>query len=67
MVKPVFSEFSFGFAITHELVDRFGAPVGSAPVFPSLVSEDEPAATTSCPPGTDAAPWGVRRSAYPRP
>lgn len=39
MVKPVFSEFSYGFALTHELVNRFGASVVGAPVLPSLISE----------------------------
>jgi len=38
-VKPVFSEFSYGFALTHELINRFGVAVAGAPVFPSLIQE----------------------------
>jgi hypothetical protein len=39
VVKPVFSEFSYGFALTHELVKRFRAAVAGAPTFPSLIEE----------------------------
>lgn len=38
-MKPAFSEFSYGFALTHEFcVARFGS-LAAAPVFPSLVEE----------------------------
>jgi hypothetical protein len=41
MVKAVFSEFSYGFALTHELVRRFHVAVTGAPVFPSLIVEGQ--------------------------
>jgi hypothetical protein len=34
-----FSEFSYGFALTHELVNRFSVALAAAPVFPSLIKE----------------------------
>ena len=38
-MKPAFSEYSYGFALTHEFcVARFGS-LAAAPVFPSLVEE----------------------------
>lgn len=38
-MKPVFSEFSYGFALTHELVNRFRTTVLGAPILPSLIDE----------------------------
>jgi hypothetical protein len=38
-MKAHFSEFSYGYALTHELVNRFSTFVCAAPVFPSLVEE----------------------------
>jgi hypothetical protein len=38
-VKPDISEFSYGYALTSELVRRFGFKSVGAPVFPSLVEE----------------------------
>ena len=37
---PKFSEFSYGFALTHELVGW--TEIGAAPVFPSLLEEGKP-------------------------
>ncbi len=37
-MKPSISEFSYGFALTHELLGHIG-PVRAAPVFPSLIEE----------------------------
>jgi hypothetical protein len=37
---PKFSEFSYGFALTHELVGW--TAIGAAPVFPSLLEEGKP-------------------------
>lgn len=34
-----FSEFSFGFALTHSLIKAFGSLLPAAPVFPSLIQE----------------------------
>lgn len=39
-MRPCISEFSYGFAITHELVRTLG-PVTAAPVFPSLRAEGQ--------------------------
>ncbi len=38
-MKPLFSEFSFGFGISHEMLNRANAHSLAAPVFPSLHSE----------------------------
>lgn len=38
-MKPDISEFSYGYAVTEELVAKFGAKVIAAPVFPSLYEE----------------------------
>lgn len=38
-MKPNISEFSYGYALTEELVNGIGAKVTSAPVFPSLYQE----------------------------
>ena len=37
--NPYFSEFSFGYAVTEDLVGAAGAGVTIAPVFPSLIEE----------------------------
>lgn len=41
-MKPNISEFSYGFAITNELVQAPGMNVSAAPVFPSLIAEGQP-------------------------
>lgn len=38
---PLFSEFSYGFAVTRELIAAEGETVQVAPVFPSLIAEAE--------------------------
>ena len=38
-MKPDFSEFSYGFALTSELIDRYGLRQLGAPLFPSLIEE----------------------------
>jgi hypothetical protein len=38
-MKPDISEFSYGFAITKELVDWYGKSLTAAPLFPSLIQE----------------------------
>lgn len=38
-MKPDFSEFSYGYAVTEELVHQYGSAVIAAPTFPSLVEE----------------------------
>jgi hypothetical protein len=38
-VRPSLSEFSYGYALTSELVSRFGVRAAGAPVSPSLVDE----------------------------
>lgn len=38
-MKPAFSEFSYGYAVTEELVNRHSATVIGAPKFPSLYDE----------------------------
>ena len=38
-MKPRISEFSYGYALTENLIDRAGSPLIAAPVFPSLVAE----------------------------
>lgn len=38
-VKPSFSEFSYGFALTHELCNTAFGGLHAAPVFPSLINE----------------------------
>ena len=38
-MKPNISEFSYGYALTEELVKGFGTSITSAPVFPSLYQE----------------------------
>ncbi|WP_061945401.1 hypothetical protein [Collimonas pratensis] len=41
-MKPDFSEFSYGYAITEELVSMYRAAVIAAPMFPSLYDEGKP-------------------------
>lgn len=38
-MTPTLSEFSYGFALTNELIDLAGEPLRLAPVFPSLIEE----------------------------
>lgn len=38
-MKPNISEFSYGYALTEELIKSFGAGLTAAPVFPSLYQE----------------------------
>ncbi len=38
-MKPGFSEFSYGYAITDELINWYGTDLAAAPVFPSLIEE----------------------------
>ncbi len=38
-MTPDISEFSYGFALTCELIARAGTPLSTAPIFPSLVEE----------------------------
>lgn len=38
-MRPKLSEFSYGYAITNELVNSYGTPLRAAPVFPSLIAE----------------------------
>ena len=39
MTAPEFSEFTYGFALTYELVNMSGLPLRFAPVIPSLIRE----------------------------
>jgi hypothetical protein len=41
-MKPDFSEFSYGYAVTEELVSTHRASVITAPMFPSLYDEGKP-------------------------
>ncbi len=38
-MRPDISEFSYGYALTEELVCRSGMPLRAAPLFPSLIAE----------------------------
>jgi hypothetical protein len=38
-MTPTVSEFSYGFALTNELIGLAGEPIRIAPLFPSLVEE----------------------------
>jgi hypothetical protein len=40
-MDPNISEFSYGFAITNELINQPGAQITAAPVFPSLYAEGQ--------------------------
>lgn len=39
MAACEFSEFSYGFALTHSIVGALGSVLGKAPIFPSLIQE----------------------------
>ena len=41
-MKPDFSEFSYGYAVTEELVSLHRASIVAAPMFPSLYDEGQP-------------------------
>jgi hypothetical protein len=41
-MKPDFSEFSYGYAVTEELVTKHKAALVAAPLFPSLQNEGKP-------------------------
>lgn len=38
-MKARFSEFTYGFALTHEIVEMCKGTLGAAPIFPSLIDE----------------------------
>jgi hypothetical protein len=38
-MTPEISEFSYGFALTHELITLAGQPLRAAPIFSSLIEE----------------------------
>ena len=38
-MRPTFSEFSYGFALTNELIEATGMAITAAPIFPSLTAE----------------------------
>lgn len=40
-MKPDISEFSYGYALTEELIQRSGLPITAAPLFPSLLAEGQ--------------------------
>lgn len=40
-MKPTISEFSYGFALTRELIESIGLPLVEAPFFPSLIQEGQ--------------------------
>ena len=40
-MKPNTSEFSYGYAVTDELIHRHGLPITASPVFPSLYQEGQ--------------------------
>jgi hypothetical protein len=48
-VRPDISEFSFGYALTSELVARLGIKSVGAPIFPSLVEEGKVAYDVAIP------------------
>ncbi len=41
-MNSTFSEFSYGFALVHEIVNQAGKGLKAAPVFPSLIAEGKP-------------------------
>jgi hypothetical protein len=41
-MKPNISEFSYGYAITDELIHSHGTKISASPVFPSLYQEGQP-------------------------
>lgn len=40
-MKPDISEFSYGYAVTSELVQKCGTTLAGAPIFPSLIEEGQ--------------------------
>ena len=40
-MKPNISEFSFGYALTSELIHWYGMPITAAPIFPSTYQEGQ--------------------------
>lgn len=42
MDKCQFSEFSYGYCLTEDLIVGQGMPITAAPVFPSLIEEGQP-------------------------
>ena len=40
-MKPLISEFSYGYAVTDELIHGLNTPVTAAPIFPSLYQEGQ--------------------------
>jgi hypothetical protein len=38
-MRPIISEFSYGYSVTDELIHHHGLPIVAAPVFPSLFAE----------------------------
>lgn len=40
-MNPLISEFSYGYAVTDELIHGLGTPITAAPVFPSLYQEGQ--------------------------
>lgn len=40
-MKPDVSEFSYGYALTEELIHQSGLPITAAPLFPSLIAEGQ--------------------------
>lgn len=41
-MHPDISEFSYGYALTEELIHSSGLPIQAAPIFPSLIEEGQP-------------------------
>ena len=41
-MRPDISEFSYGYALTDELIHWHGTPLTAAPIFPSLYREGRP-------------------------
>jgi hypothetical protein len=41
-MKPDISEFSYGYAVTEELIRGYLPPITAAPLFPSLIQEGQP-------------------------
>jgi hypothetical protein len=40
-MKPNISEFSYGYAVTEELINSYGTALTAAPLFPSLIKEGQ--------------------------
>jgi hypothetical protein len=56
MVRPALSEFSFGYAVTDDLIHVRGTRLRAAPVFPSLIQE-----------GRAGGGWDLKLPRYGRP